>query len=80
MKCVLGWSKNEETLVLCSRKIMKLYNFNMRKETCIEFLPLVSLYDFVWKDYNLLFLSVWKVFVTVNGYILPKVFDFQRIR
>ena len=80
MKCVLGWSKNEETLVLCSRKIMKLYNFNMHKETCIEFLPLVSLYDFVWKDYNLLFLSVWKVFVTVNGYILPKVFDFQRIR
>ena len=48
-KRLLGWSKNQETFVLCSRKTKKLCNINLSKIEYIGMLPLVNLYDFAWK-------------------------------
>ena len=38
--------KDQETLVLYSRTIKKLYNINLSKKEYICMLPLVNLYDF----------------------------------
>ena len=45
-KRVLGRSKIKETIVICSRKIKKLYNINLSKKGYIDLLPLVNLHDF----------------------------------
>ena len=62
-KGVLGWPKNKETLVICSRKIKKLSNINLSKAEYIDLLPIAKLQDFcveniilAWKtcDFDLL--------------------------
>ena len=45
-KGVLGRSKNQRTIVLCSRNIKKLCNINLYEKEYIDLLPLVNLYDF----------------------------------
>ena len=53
-KRVLGRSKIKR-LVLCSRKIKKLYDKNLSKKECLSLLPLVKLCDFIIGKIYLLF-------------------------